>query len=759
MVKITSIKLHNFKRFEDVEIDFRQADKIILNGRNGYGKTTLFDAVELVITGKIERYCVYNELHDYRSNPSQEIKPLVCDEAIPEIRIIVDFVADNGTEFSLMRETLVKRMTNPIDFTAFEDLKIKQEGDDYHVASEEEMKEVGLMESKNHYTLFNYISQEESTMFLKSKEAERADCISSLFDINDYEQYIKRTKLSVQALRELKSEYKSQLDAIVRRIGVLKQVEYKESEDIGYECLTEDENIVWDSKELIGLDLSPWVTENGLMDKIKECILHLNDLALFRKNQKIDRLNSMITKYDFGFYYRYHHLCRFLSEYSQFSKLRDFISSLTLKDMQTKTESDLRVMMGNILDKDIIEKMIGDYLSLSSRYRSLGECQHEMSEMIGMRGNLLELMAEHSNLHDSTCPICGSKYETYEEFLSRATNYGQSLLSVFSDAERSIEEDFALLKKNFQLLVVQPLKEHYDGVGLTKDIADKLQGIDIKENERIKDSLEKNAPKLTIDSKISDEKLNEALTMMINLLKVSLDNSLNYAELQDTYTKYVSYIKEGSRNVDAIERKRQYFIMTQANRLSHENERLQKGKKRLQQLISNVDDKVKQYKHMQSKIENAKQEYLINLVSQIECLFYIYSGRIMQDCHYGRGLFIRYSKNSLLFVSDLKGEVDALYNMSSGQLTSVVIAFTLTLNKIFSRYKFMAIDDPLQTLDDINFWGLIELLRHEFKDSFILMSTHEDNYASLLGYKMKKFEQNVLFKNMEGKQDVCNTQC
>lgn len=749
MTKITSIKLHNFKRFKDLDVDFCHADKIILNGRNGYGKTTLFDAIELVVTGKIERYYEYNKLHDNRSNPSQEVIPLVCNTSIPNVSIIVDFETEDGSTFSLMREALVDRMTNPVDFTAFEDLKIRQEGNDYHVATEEEIKNVGLKEMKVHYSLFNYISQEESTMFLKSKEADRADCISSLFDTNDYEQYIKRTKLSLQALKDLRTEYHSQSDGIDRRIRDINQLESKNVDSIGYESLTEDENIIWDSIELKGLDLSPWLTENGLMDKIKECILHLNDLVLFWKNQKIDRLNSMITKYDFGFYYRYQHLCRYLSEYSQFSKLRKFISSITLKDMQTKTESDLRVMIGNILDKDLIDKMVGDYSILSSRYRSLGECQRQMSEMIGMRSNLLKLITEHSDLHDSSCPICGSNYESYEELLSKATKYGQSLLSVFSDAERSIEEDFALLKKNFQLLIVQPLTEHYDGVGLTKDIADKMKRIDIKENERIKACLEKNVPKLTIDSKISDEKLNEAITMMINLLKVPLDDTLNYTELQDTYIKYVSYIKEENRNIDAIERKRQYLIMVQANRLSHENEKLRKDKERLLQLISNVDEKIKQYKHMQVKITNARNDYLSKLVSQIECLFYIYSGRIMQDCHFGRGLFIRYNNKSLLFVSNLKGEVDALYNMSSGQLTSVVIAFTLTLNKIFSRNNCMAIDDPLQTLDDINFWGLIELLRHEFKNTFILMSTHEDNYASLMGYKMKKFGQNVLFKNME----------
>ena len=47
-------------------------------------------------------------------------------------------------------------------------------------------------------------------------------------------------------------------------------------------------------------------------------------------------------------------------------------------------------------------------------------------------------------------------------------------------------------------------------------------------------------------------------------------------------------------------------------------------------------------------------------------------------------------------------EVDALYNMSSGQLVSIAIALKLSLNKLYSNTPFLAIDDPVQTMDDLN---------------------------------------------------------
>lgn len=38
-------------------------------------------------------------------------------------------------------------------------------------------------------------------------------------------------------------------------------------------------------------------------------------------------------------------------------------------------------------------------------------------------------------------------------------------------------------------------------------------------------------------------------------------------------------------------------------------------------------------------------------------------------------------------------DVDALYNMSSGQLVAVAVSFLLSLNRLYSKSKFIAIDD------------------------------------------------------------------
>ena len=64
---------------------------------------------------------------------------------------------------------------------------------------------------------------------------------------------------------------------------------------------------------------------------------------------------------------------------------------------------------------------------------------------------------------------------------------------------------------------------------------------------------------------------------------------------------------------------------------------------------------------------------------------------------------MKYEANKVLFVTGThQSDIDCIYNLSSGQISALIIAFTLALNKFYAKYSFLAIDDPVQTIDDMN---------------------------------------------------------
>lgn len=53
--KIGKISIQNFKHVQQAALDFNKKDLVVFDGPNGFGKTTLFDAIELVVSGKVSR--------------------------------------------------------------------------------------------------------------------------------------------------------------------------------------------------------------------------------------------------------------------------------------------------------------------------------------------------------------------------------------------------------------------------------------------------------------------------------------------------------------------------------------------------------------------------------------------------------------------------------------------------------------------------------------------------------------------------------
>lgn len=200
-------------------------------------------------------------------------------------------------------------------------------------------------------------------------------------------------------------------------------------------------------------------------------------------------------------------------------------------------------------------------------------------------------------------------------------------------------------------------------------------------------------------------------------------------------------------NLESIKEKKdyieyQYFLQTSL--IFEKANSLKEKIRKIKDLITLINGLLRVYN---DKINAHRAK----MISDIEIPFYIYSGKIIQNHQRGIGVFIKEEKvieatgevqlKTLNFVPPVQTDHDIVHSFSSGQISSTVIAFTLALNKVYgnSGIKILLIDDPVQTMDEMNMASFVELLRNDFKDRQLILSTHEDDISLYLRYKFLKY--------------------
>ena len=82
--------------------------------------------------------------------------------------------------------------------------------------------------------------------------------------------------------------------------------------------------------------------------------------------------------------------------------------------------------------------------------------------------------------------------------------------------------------------------------------------------------------------------------------------------------------------------------------------------------------------------------------------------------------------------------------LSSSQLNVLAVSTFLALNLAIETLplQVVALDDPLQSLDTVNLLGLADLLRRVRVSWQVLVSTHDERLADLLGRKLRSVTPN-----------------
>lgn len=516
-MKIRKILLYNFKNFRnETVIDFSDGITFLV-GPNGYGKTTIFDAIELGLTGNLSRInkvtaenIVYNKPFFQNEIGQPVIIKLWLEKMNGEQLVIVRKLVNSSTDssnlfaplksasqFMLFRQVEVSETNfSSIDHTSLEE--ITQSSIDAFLGIN------GKYEIEKIFNLFNYIQQEETTFFLKQTEQERGDSLSFLVKTDKVEKKIKDINTVTNVINRKISDLE----------GKLKHLKQQELSDVPYHRLFNHKEFVFDCE-------TPFSIAN--LDKLLIYQNTLQNIIDFKKNFSIEEYNrkrksdkrkqdiagdraikqalyfSILSpnifksnsqwlweKYTlentrlFEYVLLENYLQSFdtiTQEYRRRQQLNQYLAYLST-DINQMAAQSFQYFQDDRLSNyfELLKSRITSYQTLRE---SVGQVDKSLSDLRQLRRKLdkkFDELRQHNHVDENKCPFCNTQFASYNDLTEAYDNYKAYLFEISSRDSQQLQEVQLLLNESIQQLK-QKITDEINNLStdVDKNLLDKLQ--------------------------------------------------------------------------------------------------------------------------------------------------------------------------------------------------------------------------------------------------------------------------------------------
>lgn len=870
-MKIKKILIKNFKNIKERIIDF-QENLTLFVGPNGFGKTTIFDAIELSLTGKIRRI----EESDYSDGRSNFSAPYFQNN--PNENTFIELMLTNDEGNSLIVSSLYKSSMNTegsnvpkFSFSKFQ-RRVRvgpgisfQSDEDFEGSSERDIqKDISQFlgyESEDYslgdtFDLFNYIQQDETAYYLKQKEKDRKEQLNFLLNIGNY---VNR-KNRLERLRSTLSSTEKELRA---KKGKLKNSPIKYNTLYSKLSLREDTDFAFNNKSIVFDDelsnesLNIYLSEIEKLQEFrdsfspkdyflrkqseqferdvledKDFICYLIIRKIFENQENIESIkqnHSLISNeknYSYFLLKNYIEQLESLENDSRIFKRGKILKSLLDVEIDKLNIELIKNSLNGFVDWEFGKVWFEMFDSKLTNYKNKKEQLDDGTDSINKLLEIRSRLKEHSDNNHSECVFCGYDWIESKNLLlayEETTNQLRKNLTNFEIEVSNLVEELNQLKMELQnqiqmeqeklfvipddfLMAIRSIS-NYDfpesfsnlvvmNSEMTPMLVDEnasLQKFEFLKKELISLLQEKQLiPNEVYDTflrvvskRVDFEKLLEKYSILdgesirefgisFGLLPISLhkfeenkdgllvfleelrsqivfDNSKS-SDLQNLFDKYFESNEKTFEDctIESINQKREYII----NQFELQNltmfHQIEKRLQIIEQTITYLQNRVRE-------LNNNINSYQEQMIQKLKLPFYMYTAKILQNYQQGMGVLLTTQNNSnIRFIANSNSEQDVMYQLSSGQVAVISFAFTLALNttfKISKEFKFLSIDDPIQDMDSMNVYALIDLIRHSLSDYQIIMSTHNDGSAMFIKYKFELFSDseisNVELKNIK----------
>jgi exonuclease SbcC len=771
--KLKEITIENFKVFKDFPLDFESADLVVFGGPNGYGKTTIFDAIELALTGTIARF------KPIESGNTGCKDVLVANDQSKPVIIELKITRNRGKEqLKIIRELkpgyeqtpMYKKDKKTKNFKKLWELSLKKQGEQKvkEISQEELEDELGQKNFQKYYNLFYYVQQEDTSHFLKNSEKERLEEISRLFGTEKEEKEQQNLSDAKNEIRRYKTKLINKKNELERIISSGKIELTKE--EFSYDCLLPWTKKIkeWDREELFFTTpetKNKYLTE---LNKIQTLVMYRDHFLVqkdFKDNyRKKETIKALLVGAKF-----LGEIGKIKDRHNTRKKLDANLNVLKKRDFLTEsTKLDRKFLEGAFPDFDF-KIFFGTIQELKKQKSNLNSTREIIRELLDFRSDFLSKFnqIDSASIEKKECPLCGFDWnnrETLFHEIEKKTDFFKSLLS-------SEEKTFHDKKTEFESRLLESLKDQVKNKANSAEflISDSFFE-ELLEAQKKKEDLSRLEEWLIekkieysdllierTDEDIDTDVLKGYITDLVQRIKqkapplpgqyVTEDGELKFAEV---YRDYFDGVPENLKEMEpeSIEKKKGYIERQYFQSLEKKKVELKNLEGKLSRLIE-VEQKLTDAINIYNKQIRTHHKRIIR---DIEIPFFIYSGKILQSI--GRkntiGIFIKDPSpreeelENIRFVTHWDTDHDVINTTSSGQLAGIVIALTLAMNKIYSKgLESLFIDDPVQTMDDINMISLVELLRNDFEDKQLFLSTHESDKEKYFLYKYQKYGRSV----------------
>ncbi|MBV2228466.1 MAG: hypothetical protein KUL85_16540 [Sphingobacterium mizutaii] len=764
MLQIHKIYLENFKGVHRrTIIDFEDKQLTILSGPNGFGKTTIFDVIELCVRGKLNRTMSYN--HVTKKNSGHK-KPFYQNTVGEDV--LLKLWITNGTENHIIIKRLDKDSTGSrsnaksfrpdawdlIDTFYTQDTEWFEQNPDYknlNLVNQEFIDklffgELGLS-MVNLYPLFNYLQQEDNIYFLKKDEDTKKNELAFLFQTQ-------RESEDLEKLTEIFDFVVSLRQALETRIAFIGTVA-QDNQETSYIRLFPESDYNFDAEDPFSSVSTDQLEDvyNGLRGRLQELLSFSRNFSAseFEKRKLRSQLSAVVNNPAL----MQTIVAKNILEETRFNQLRNIQTVNTnYTNYLSRLEQQFICDEQLLRDMEFSDEFITDFnqviIQRTTLLSQIGEIGRIIRDLNNAREQTITKFSELHSVHpqETNCPLCNSHWENMEEMYRSFESKAESLM----DYNRTQQNQLTLIEQeiieNFREPIVRYIQNHITSRDnlidqqFFKEISERRGNLEaINRFMAILNSNEIDISEFLINYPVTMERFNENISRLQTFLTSETDNIILDEERLVGSELYTQYFEENPLkilNEQQIQGKLVYldtlYNTTKQFSLNVLSERLTK-----------INALERRLKTIRDQFSASIKLYKKSMIEKIKIPFYIYSGKILQHYQQGYGIFVdvKDSTSRVRFLTGESTDHDIIHHLSSGQLAVVSIAFCLALNKVYQgpqHFKFLAIDDPVQTLDDLNIHSFIELLRHEFSDYKMVISTHEEHIANYLLYKFEKFQ-------------------